>query len=63
MRFAVLTNAPMPYRVPVFERLSREEGTVARFFFDGGPELASGVSALPFGVLAERAAITGERPV
>ncbi len=48
MRLAVLTNAPMPYRVPVFERLGREEGIVARFFFDGGPELASRVSALPF---------------
>jgi hypothetical protein len=48
MRFAVLTNAPMPYRVPVFERLSREEGSVARFFFDGSPELASRVRALPF---------------
>ena len=48
MRFAVLTNAPMPYRVPVFERLSREEGSVARFFFDGSPELAQKVRALPF---------------
>jgi glycosyltransferase involved in cell wall biosynthesis len=48
MRFAVLTNAPMPYRVPVFERLGREDGAVARFFFDGGPELASSISALPF---------------
>jgi hypothetical protein len=35
MRLAVLTNAPAHYRVPIFARLSREEGVETRVFFDG----------------------------
>ena len=48
MRVAVLTNAPAPYRVPVFSRLAHEEGVQARFFFDGATDQAGRLDALPF---------------
>ena len=34
MRIAILTNAPAPYRTPVFERIARAPGVDARVFFD-----------------------------
>jgi len=34
MRIAILTNAPAPYRTPVFERIAKAPGVEARVFFD-----------------------------
>ncbi len=34
MRIAILTNAPAPYRTPVFERIAAAPGVEARIFFD-----------------------------
>ena len=34
MRIAILTNAPAPYRTPVFERIANAPGVEARVFFD-----------------------------
>jgi len=34
MRIAILTNAPAPYRTPVFERIAEAPGVEARVFFD-----------------------------
>jgi glycosyltransferase involved in cell wall biosynthesis len=34
MRIAILTNAPAPYRTPVFERIAQTPGVEARVFFD-----------------------------
>jgi len=34
MRIAILTNAPAPYRTPVFERIAKTPGIEARVFFD-----------------------------
>jgi glycosyltransferase involved in cell wall biosynthesis len=34
MRIAILTNAPSPYRTPVFERIAEMPGVEARIFFD-----------------------------
>ncbi len=34
MRIAILTNAPSPYRTPVFERIAKAPGVEARIFFD-----------------------------
>jgi len=34
MRIAILTNAPAPYRTPVFERIANTPGVEARVFFD-----------------------------
>jgi len=34
MRIAILTNAPAPYRTPVFERIASAAGVEARVFFD-----------------------------
>jgi len=34
MRIAILTNAPAPYRTPVFERIADTPGVEARVFFD-----------------------------
>jgi glycosyltransferase involved in cell wall biosynthesis len=34
MRIAILTNAPAPYRTPVFERIADSPGVEARVFFD-----------------------------
>lgn len=48
MRLAVLTNAPAPYRVPIFERLAREEGVVSRVFFDGASDATTRGADLPF---------------
>ncbi|MBW2493495.1 MAG: glycosyltransferase family 4 protein [Deltaproteobacteria bacterium] len=42
MRIAILTNAPTPYRAPVFARIAATAGVEARVFFDS----ASGASAV-----------------
>jgi glycosyltransferase involved in cell wall biosynthesis len=42
MRIAILTNAPAPYRTPVFERIAKAPGVEARVFFDS----ASGSAVL-----------------
>jgi hypothetical protein len=34
MRIAILTNAPAPYRTPIFERIAEAPGIEARVFFD-----------------------------
>jgi len=34
MRIAILTNAPAPYRAPLFERIARAPGVESRVFFD-----------------------------
>jgi len=34
MRIAILTNAPAPYRTPIFERIAETPGVEARVFFD-----------------------------
>ncbi len=38
MRIAILTNAPAPYRTPVFERIAKAPGVEARVFFDSASE-------------------------
>jgi hypothetical protein len=38
MRIAILTNAPAPYRTPVFERIANAPGVEARVFFDSASE-------------------------
>jgi hypothetical protein len=48
MRIAVLTNAPAPYRVPVFERMAETDGVTLRVFFDDVPDSRAGASSLPF---------------
>jgi len=40
MRIAILTNAPAPYRTPVFERIAKSPGVAARVFFDSASESA-----------------------
>ncbi len=42
MRIAILTNAPAPYRTPVFARIAETAGIDARIFFD----FASGAAAV-----------------
>ena len=42
MRIAILTNAPAPYRTPVFEQIASASGVEARIFFDS----ASGASVV-----------------
>ena len=40
MRIAILTNAPAPYRTPVFERIAKAPGVEARVFLDSASESA-----------------------
>jgi glycosyltransferase involved in cell wall biosynthesis len=40
MRIAILTNAPAPYRTPVFERIAKTPGVEARVFFDSASAAA-----------------------
>ena len=40
MRIAILTNAPAPYRTPVFERIANAPGVEARVFFDSASDAA-----------------------